>query len=247
MSQGSRDVTEPKSAETPHPSDTVGWTVRDILVGSAIVLIGTFALAAILVGTLLGPEPDADSIGIGIFWVAATLQGVLTLLVVWRFVVRKYGLSWTALGLRRPSGRHVNLLALAALLGSLGFTALYGAVVSALGLDFLLPEPVPEELADRRFFVITAIVIAGWVPFVEEVFFRGFVFGGLAVRYGILAGAAISAAVFSVAHLSLGSLLPVFVTGILFAWLYHRTKSVWAPVSAHAGQNLIALSFAGTL
>ena len=240
-------MTEPKSAEASQHSDTVCWTVRDIVIGAGIVVLGTFALAALLATTPLGPESQTDSIGLGFFWTAAVLQGVLTLLVVWRFVVRKYGLSWAALGLRRPSGRHVNLLALAALLGSLGFTALYGAVVSALGLDFLLPEPVPEELADRRFFVITAIVIAGWVPFVEEVFFRGFVFSGLAVRYGILAGGAVSAALFSVAHLSLGSLMPVFVTGLLFAWLYYRTKSVWAPFSAHAGQNLIALSFAGTI
>ena len=240
-------MTTPESADVPRPSETVVWTVRDVVVGAGVVVLGTFALAALLAATSLGPESEADSIGLGFFWTAAVLQGVLTLFVVWRFVVRKYGLSWTALGLRRPSGRYVNLLALLALLGSLGFTALYGAVVSALGLESLLPEPVPEELADRRFFVITAIVIAGWVPFVEEVLFRGFVFSGLAARYGILAGGAISAAVFSVAHLSLGSLLPVFVTGILLAWLYHRTKSVWAPMSAHAGQNLIALSFAGTL
>ena len=240
-------MTTPVSADVPRPSETVVWTVRDVVVGAGVVVLGTFALAALLAATSLGPESEADSIGLGFFWTAAVLQGVLTLFVVWRFVVRKYRLPWTALGLRRPSGSYVNLLALVALLGSLGFTALYGAVVSALGLDFLLPEPVPEELADRRFFVITAIVIAGWVPFVEEVLFRGFVFSGLAARYGILAGGAISAAVFSVAHLSLGSLLPVFVTGILLAWLYHRTKSVWAPMSAHAGQNLIALSFAGTL
>ena len=218
-----------------------------MVVGAGIVLIGTVALVILLAFTPLAPESETDSIGIGFFWVAAALQGMLTLLVVWRFVVRKYRQPWSALGLRRPVGQRVNLLALSALLGSLGFTAIYGWVVSTLGLDFLLPEPVPEELADRRYFVISAILIAGWVPFVEEVFFRGFIFSGLVAKYGILAAGAISAAVFSVAHLSPGSLVPVFVTGILFTWLYHRTKSVWAPISAHAGQNLIALSFASTL
>ena len=241
------NLNAPDMADAPRLSEAVSWTVRDVVVGAGVIVIGTFALAALLIASPLGPKSEADSIGIGFFWIVAVLQGVLTLFVVWRFVVRKYNLSWSALGLKRPVGKYVNLLALAALLGSLGFTAMYGAVVSALGLDLLLPEPVPEELANRRFFVITAIVIAGWVPFAEEVFFRGFVFSGLAAKYGILAAGAISAALFSVAHLSLGSLLPVFVTGLLFAWLYHRTKSVWAPVSAHAGQNLIALSFAGTL
>ena len=234
-------------ADSPPLEDEVCWSVRDVVVCAVIIVLGAFALAALLIASPLGPKPEADSIGIGFFWIAAAMQGVLTLFVLWRYIVRRYGLSWSALGFRRPVGKHVNLLAVAALLGSLGFTALYGAVVTALGLDFLMPEPVPHELADRRFFVISAILIAGWIPFAEEVFFRGFVFRGLAVKYGILAAGAISAALFSVAHLSLGSLLPVFVTGVLFAWLFHRTRSVWAPMSAHAGQNLIALSFAGTV
>ena len=186
-------------ADAPPLEDEVCWTARDIVVCAGIVVLGTFALAALLIASPLGPDPEADSFGIGFFWIAAVLQGVLTLFVLWRYIVRRYSLSWSGLGLRRPVGKHVTLLALAALLGSLGFTALYGAVVSTLGLDFLLPEPVPHELADRRFFVITAIVIAGWIPFAEEVFFRGFVFSGLAVKYGIVAAGAISAALFSVA------------------------------------------------
>ena len=239
-------MTAPDSSPSPQVGDAVTWTVLDIVVGSAIVLLGTVAVVILLAFTPLAPESEADSIGIGFFWVSAALHGALTLFVVWLYVVRRYRLRWSALGLRRPTGKYVNLLALATLLGSLGFTALYGWVVSTLGLDVLLPEPVPEELADRRYFVISAILIAGWVPFVEEVFFRGFIFSGLAVRYGILAAGAISAAVFAAAHLSLGSLAPVFVTGILFAWLYHRTKSISATFSAHAGQNLIALSFAAS-
>ena len=230
----------------PAPRDAVCWTVRDIVVGSGIVVLGIAALALLLLATSLGPDREADSIGIGFFWTTAILLGALMLFVLWQLVVRKYRLSWSSLGFRRPAGKYVNLflLALAALIGSLGFTGLYGLTVTTLGLDFLMPDPVPEQLTERRFFVITAIVIAGWVPFVEEVFFRGFVFSGLAVKYGILVAGAVSAAIFSVAHLSLGSLLPVFVTGLLFAWLYHQTKSVWAPISAHAGQNLIALSAA---
>jgi membrane protease YdiL (CAAX protease family) len=48
--------------------------------------------------------------------------------------------------------------------------------------------------------------------------------------------------VFSAFHLAPGVLLPVFVTGLLLAWLYHRTGSLWPCMAAHAGQNAIALA-----
>ena len=54
-----------------------------------------------------------------------------------------------------------------------------------------------------------------------------------------------SAAIFSIFHISQGSpgvLVPIFVTGLLLAWLYYRTGSLWASVMAHAGQNAVALA-----
>ena len=36
-------------------------------------------------------------------------------------------------------------------------------------------------------------------------------------------------------------LLLIFITGVLFAWLYWRTGSLWASVGAHAGQNALAV------
>ena len=38
-----------------------------------------------------------------------------------------------------------------------------------------------------------------------------------------------------------GVLVPIFITGFLLAWLYHRTGSLWPNIVAHAGQNALAL------
>ena len=87
----------------------------------------------------------------------------------------------------------------------------------------------------------TALALGLWVPFVEEVFFRGFLFAGLAARYGLYVGIAVSAALFALVHFSLATIIPIFVTGILFGLVYHVTRSIWIPIAAHSAQNILAL------
>jgi membrane protease YdiL (CAAX protease family) len=93
--------------------------------------------------------------------------------------------------------------------------------------------------------VITFLALAVWTPITEELFFRGFVMGGLTARWGGGVSAVVSALIFSLFHLSprsVGVVLPVFATGLLLAWLYRRTGSLWPCAAAHAGQNAIVLA-----
>ena len=164
------------------------------------------------------------------------------LVAVWLIVVRKYRLPWTAAGLRLPASGKSFVLAGAALFGSLAFTASYAFVASTLGFDILVPEQLPAGLAgDGAFILLTALALGVWVPFVEEVFFRGFLFAGLAARYGLYIGVAVSAVLFALVHFSVATIIPIFVTGVLFALVYHATRSIWVPMIAHSAQNLIAL------
>ena len=84
------------------------------------------------------------------------------------------------------------------------------------------------------------IVLVG--PFAEEVFFRGYTFRFLTERGGLALGVMLSSLMFAVVHFHL-PLLPVyFVYGALFAWLYHRTGRLAAPVVAH-----VTVNFAGVI
>lgn len=217
----------------------IRWGVGDIAIASAISLgaFGVFFLAVGGVSTEDQWEGNLSSLA----WLAAIAESVL-LLAVWLIVVRKYRLPWSALGLRLPARGRSFTLAAAALLGSLAFTAAYGAIVSALEFDALIPEPLPVGLVgDGAVILVSVFALAVWVPFVEEVFFRGFLFAGLAARYGLYAGIAASAAIFALIHFSLATIIPIFVTGVLFALAYHRAGSIWIPMSAHSAQNLLAL------
>ncbi len=222
----------------------VPWSVRDMIVATTMV-VGSFIIFVLLMEPLTSAL-GGDSIKIAFPWVVAGSESVL-LFAVWKLAITKHRVSWETLGLRSPRTRGTVLLVLAVLMASLLFAGIYTAVVAGLGIDALEPQPLPEELLGGGPMVrlLTAVAVAGWVPFVEELFFRGFLFQGLASRYGVLWGATVSSAVFAVAHLMIGAMIPIFVTGLLLAWVYSRTRSLWVPMAAHSAQNLLALIVVG--
>ena len=220
----------------------VPWTVTDAAVATTLVFASFLAILVLLglatdvVGseerTLLAP------------WFIAISEGVM-LAAVWAFGIRKYRARWQDLGLRRPDAGWSFMLPLLALVGSLAFTGIYTSVITTLGPDALRPPSLPEDvLGEGLPKLLNASVIVLLGPFTEEVFFRGFLLAALVPPLGAARAAAISAAVFAAAHLAIGIMVPIFVTGLLLSWLYLRTRSLWPPIAAHAAQNLIAVSFA---
>ncbi len=220
-----------------HPE--VRWTVGDMAIASVICL-GAFGIFLLAIGGLsLADRPNADLSRFA--WLAAIAESVLAI-SVWLIVVKKYRLPWSAVGVRLPTRGSSFALSAAALLGSLAFTGGYSVVVSALGLDALIPEPLPADLAgDGVAMLVSIVALCVWVPFVEEIFFRGFLFAGIAARFGLYAGVSASAILFALVHFSLAAIIPIFVTGVLFALVYRATRSIWIPIVAHSAQNLIAL------
>lgn len=222
-----------------HEYGEVRWGVGDMVLASAISLgaFGVFFLGIGGVATVNRWDGDLYRLA----WLAAIAESVL-LISVWLIVVKKYHLSWSTVGVRLPSKGGAFLLAAAVLLGSLVFTSAYAFIVSNLGFDALTPEPLPAGLAgDGAVVALAALALGAWVPFVEEVFFRGFLFAGLAARYGLYVGVAVSAVLFALVHFSPATIIPIFVTGALFALVYHTTRSIWIPIAAHSAQNILAL------
>ncbi len=90
-------------------------------------------------------------------------------------------------------------------------------------------------------FLLDLMSVSIAAPFAEETFFRGLIFTGLSQRIPIVWAAVISAAVFGLAHFEKFSLLPIFVIGLGLAYVYYKTKSLWASMFAHATVNSISL------
>jgi uncharacterized protein len=154
-----------------------------------------------------------------------TLPGLLRALGLDRFDVA---------GLWRP-----GLAVIACYLGVAGYVLL----VQALGIDFLTPNPTVPDAITRD----AGAAAVGWVlaviaaPLSEELFFRGFMFGGL-LRWGFWPAAALSAGAFTLAHLDPGSIIPFFGIGLVMAWLYWRRGSLWDSIAFHCIFNFISFA-----
>ncbi len=227
---------------TEHGFYDVRWRIRDIVLGSVVAIIFT-SVALFLIGLVVAMTGRQDLGPVEVL--AAAASEVLILYVVWRLAVKRYASGgWAAIGVRAPMSVAALLLIPVILLASLGFTALYELAVKSIGVEALVPEHLPSEMfGEGMLRVLTIVVVAVLIPFVEETFFRGFLFAGLAARFGVLTGLIVSAAVFSVAHADVKVFIPIFVAGLLFGWAYHKTKTLWVPIAAHACQNLAAVMF----
>ncbi len=219
---------------------TVPWTLRDAAKAVALV-VGVTALLAFVAALVLlvsgGTIPGSSLL------FSAALQGVL-LVAVWRFGPWRYGQSWRALGLSATTSRGTPL-ALLVLLASLAFVLLYTTTMNLLGLASLTPPPIPDELMKtypERIAAFALIVVVA--PVAEESFFRGFLLPVFAGRWGFWVGASFASMLFAMAHLAPGVMLPAFVSGMLLAWLYRRTGSLWNCCMAHGAQNALAFAVA---
>ncbi len=234
----SLDLSPRKTAPPPTPKTSLGnepsvpWTNRDAWWGLALDLAFYIPIPLVLLLVL-----DALSIDLDTPITLLLLFGPLGSLVpVWWFAVRKYGVGLSTLGFRRFTGNSLGIgcgLLVAAYIGMI----IYGAIITYLiGWDMgsNLESDGGEFSVPKWVITLSAIVIA---PLVEETFFRGFVFTGFRQRYGWRTAAIISAAIFSVLHLIPLAIPPLFLFGFLLAYIYHRSGSLWVPIILHAIYN----------
>ena len=215
------------------------WGLMWMGIGLLVVLVAGLSIAAAIV-FILGDGNLAWGAVLG-----SLALGVVMLGASGFIAGAGHGFALRPLGLSLSVSSPIRAFAYAALAlgGSLGFTAGYSWVVTTLDFAVLVPPDIPPGLVlPGPAALLTIAALAFWTPLTEEAFFRGFVFGGLAERFGFIPASLASAAVFSLFHADPGVLLPIFVTGLLLAWLYRQTRSLWPAVAAHAAQNGIALS-----
>ena len=221
----------------------VPWSVSDALLGVALVIVVGNLLTLGAVARLYGENGlEGNSPGLPL---VLALPSAFIVLAVWMLAVRKYGARWRTLGLGRPGSWRSLLLPWLVLLASLTFGGVYGFVVTSAGLDLLIPTPLPAHLLGEGIYRLANFGIIGLAaPFAEEMFFRGFLLAALVHPMGALRAAVLSSAIFAASHFTVAIMIPVFVTSLLLSWLYLKTRSIWPPVTAHAAQNLLALSVA---
>ena len=95
-----------------------------------------------------------------------------------------------------------------------------------------------SDPAKRVPLIILAVVIA---PISEEFVFRGFLYGVLKRFAGALPALFFSALLFSLIHMHIPSLLPLFLLGCVLTFAYELSGSLLVPMAMHAFFNTLTL------
>lgn len=101
-------------------------------------------------------------------------------------------------------------------------------------LGLVMEAARSSNVSATLLFYFTLGVLA---PICEESLFRGFLYTALRRYWPILPSMALSALLFSSAHLDKGGFLSLFTLGMLFAFVMERTKSILPAMVAHGMWN----------
>ena len=232
----------------PAPETGAAWGLGDILWAIAaivgIVIVASIPIFVVAIAIAGGSDKvDTSPNALAVELLASAVFQVSALGAAWYFGLRKYHLDWAALGFRKPE-RGWPWLPFTLTMGALFIVFVYGIILSIAGVkpNTDLPDAVYNHFLPLSIALALTILIA---PMIEETFFRGFVFGGLMRRWGPVWGALGSGLLFGIAHLGNAGYFyvvpPIIGIGVLFAWSYRYSRSIFPSMAAHFLFNLIQM------
>ena len=212
----------------------VPWTTKDVWIGLGLFLVWLL----VSLGFGIAKEAYAWEFDVGLFLAFWELALIVP---AWWLTIRKYQLPWHALGLRKFDLTTVAI-GCGLMIFSFIFNFFYNLALLFKGIQSRFEvEGLFQSGSSPWLIFLTGIIIA---PLVEEIFFRGFVFTGLREKYGWIPAALISAGLFAAVHLQPITIPPIFLMGLIFAYLYQRTESIWPAVIMHFATNTLGLAAA---
>ncbi|HLQ75471.1 MAG TPA: type II CAAX endopeptidase family protein [Alloiococcus sp.] len=129
--------------------------------------------------------------------------------------------------------------------GLLGMALAYLSQVAIVFIEILIfgepsvsanTESIMQVVSGEPIFLLLPIFTA---PFIEEFVFRKAINGILVDKIGWIGGAVISSLLFAFVHFD-GMILTYAMMGLVFSYVYYKTNSIWTPILAHMGMNLLA-------
>jgi len=142
---------------------------------------------------------------------------------------------WGLLGIRAAGWRWYVLGTLAVLACSLAATTLVGAQPQGM-------RDLGRTLRADGALLPALLALALLAPAVEELVFRGLLFGWLEGRWGGRVALVTSTLVFAAAHLEPMHVAMILPLGFVLGWMRLRSGSLLPPLIAHVANNAIAVS-----
>lgn len=142
---------------------------------------------------------------------------------------------------RRNANNRVSRMA-AAGWAITGVFLAFSAQIVAAQIEMLLgikmgsenTEVLVEIAMQTPIFIIVTSVVG---PIFEEIIFRQIIFGSLYRRFNFWAAAIISSLIFAAVHFDFTHIIIYTAMGLVFSFLYVKTKRILVPIVAHVSMN----------
>lgn len=235
-------------------TDNVVSPPRRLRLVDLLIFLGGLLMLAVGASTLLaawlGPDRIAKAMpeaGGG------DPMAMLALLAVFFFIclpavalaVARHGRAAPKLlGLHLAGGRWLWLAPIAVLIVSFAVDEGILRLVREIAGSEIMPtvSAVIAEIATTPGRVVLAILVMGILaPLVEELVFRGLLYGYVEGRFGGMAALIVSSLAFAAAHVEPIHVALVLPVGVLLGWTRMRTGSLWPAIAAHVANNTVAV------
>lgn len=215
------------------------------------VLVGSILIYALLVFLLpLIPNLDVFFEGLhpsAFFLFSYLLQLVVLFLPLWFFVIKVQKPSLKDFGFKKIKLKKGIITVAVAYISYLIVAVAISSLMAAN--DLSVPGYEAQEAylpffgEDALGFTIAILFIVFIAPFLEELFFRGFIYRIFTNKWPVWIGSVLAAAVFALSHFQLNSVIPLFILGLFLNATYQRSGSLWTSMTFHMINNAIAFGF----
>ena len=207
------------------------------------LFISTVLVAIVLITDLDKRQTASAGLLVTIFW-EASFAGVVLALALRR------GATLHTLGFRKPERwGPLPILIVASYSTLLG----YGLVImllKELGIDVSWLEggnQLDIIEGESSFPLLVTLLIAGIAvtiaaPLAEELFFRGLVYRALSEIWSPPLAIFVSGFLFGAFHINFAVLIPFTILGMLLAWGFRASGSIWVPIAAHFTINSVSFT-----
>ena len=175
--------------------------------------------------------------------ISTGFMDILIFMFVLRFVIVKRHQNLKALGISAKSILKNIGIAIYSYIGFLPVLAVIFLAVMGAAKIFNYTPP-PEAIYELIFkeqrpflLIIISVLISLIGPIVEEVFFRGFLYGALRKSFGISRAILFSAIFFSLLHTNVLGFIPIVALGMFLAYLREKTGSLVPSITVHIIHN----------
>lgn len=236
---------KPRKRSTP-------WNWFESVCVGLLAIIGADLVVGLIVA-LLGAvfKTNTDVAWLGSFLRSESITSTFVLYALSRLLgfgiitafIHRRGVSLRQFGFKRfKFFRALGLIILASI------ALLVATIVVFLVVKQTLPTVDLEQTQDIVFTgagtpaetLLAFLALVVIAPVVEESVFRGLMLPVFTARFGIIAATLITSTLFGIIHWQLNVGIVTGIMGLLLAWLYYKTRSLWPAIMFHSLKNLVA-------